>query len=174
MKSYLAFAAVLLIAASLSAQVIPVTEAQTLSGKKIVLPDASNGHTTVFIIGFSRAGGDSSGRWDKQLRQEFKTGDNLQIYNVAELEDTPKMVRGLIRHSMQGNIPQNQWDTFLVLYQDEDVWKKLAEFSDPKDAYVLLVDSAGRIRSRAHGKAPEPQAVNALRKEINEILDSKS
>ena len=163
----------LLVVASLSAQVIPHTEAETLSGKKIVLPDAATGHPAVFIVGFSRAGGDSSGRWGKQLRQEFTTDSNVQIYSVAELQDAPKIVRGMIRHSMRGNIPQNEQGTFVVLYQDEDVWKKLADFSDPNDAYILLVDSAGRIRWRTHGKVPDQQAANALRNEIVKILDSK-
>ena len=166
LKSYLAFPVMLLVASSLSAQVIPHTEAETLSGKKIVLPDAASGHPAVFIVGFSRAGGDSSGRWGKQLRQEFTTDSNVQIYSVAELQDAPKMVRGMIRHSMRGNIPQSEQDTFVVLYQDEDVWKKLADFSDPNDAYMLLVDSMGRIRWRTHGKVPDQRAVNALRNEI--------
>ena len=91
MKTYLAFPVMLLVAASLSAQVIPHTEAETLSGKKIVLPDAVTGHPAVFIVGFSRAGGDSSGRWGKQLRQEFITDSNVQIYSIAELQDAPKM-----------------------------------------------------------------------------------
>ncbi len=173
LKSCLAFLVMLLVTASLSAQVIPHTEAETLSGKKIVLPDAATGRPAVFIVGFSRAGGDSSGRWGKQLRQEFTTDSNVQIYSVAELQDAPKMVRGMIRHSMRGNLPQNEQDTFVVLYQDEDVWQKLADFSDPNDAYILLVDSAARIRWRTHGKAPDQQAVNALRNEIGKILDSK-
>jgi hypothetical protein len=174
LKRYLAFPVVmLLVAASLSAQVIPHTEAETLSGRKIVLPDASTGRPAVFIVGFSRAGGDSSGRWGKQLREEFKTDSNVQIYSVAELQDAPKMIRGLIRHSMQASTPQNERDTFVVLYQDKDVWKQLADFSDPDDAYILLVDSAGRIRWRAHGKVPDQQALNTLKQEINKFLDSK-
>ena len=72
----------------------------------------------------------------------------------------------MIRHSMRGNIPQSEQDTFVVLYQDEDVWKKLADFSDPNDAYILLVDSPGRVRWRTHGKVPDQRAVNALRNEI--------
>ena len=74
---------------------------------------------------------------------------------------------------MRGNLSQNEQDTFIVLYQDQDVWQRLADFSDPNDAYILLVDSAGRIRWRTHGKAPDRQAVNALRNEIAKILDSK-
>ena len=174
MESYHALPVMLLIAASLSAQVIPHTEAETLSGKKILLPEASSGHPAVFVVAFSRAGGDSSGRWVKQLRQDSTTDSNVQIYSMAELQDTPKIVRGVIRHNLQGNIPQNERDTFIVLYQDEVVWKKLAGFSDPNDAYILLVDSAGRIRWRAHGRAPDQQDVNDFRKEISKILDGKT
>ena len=49
-----------LVVASLSAQVNPHTEADTLADKKIVLPEAAAGHPAVFIVGFSRAGGDST------------------------------------------------------------------------------------------------------------------
>jgi hypothetical protein len=173
LNRYLALTVMLLVAASLFAQVIPHTEAETLSGKKIVLPEAAAGHPAVFIVGFSRAGGDSSGRWDKQLRQDFATESNVRVYSVAELQDAPKMVRGMIRHGMRGSIPKNEQDSFVLLYQDEDVWKKLADFSDPNDAYILLVDSADNIRWRTHGKGPNQQAVNALRDEISKATSSK-
>ena len=173
LKSYLALQVILLFAASLSAQVIPHTEPETLSGKKIVLPDAILGHPAVLIVGFSRAGGDSSGRWAKQLRQEFATDSNVRIYSVAELQDAPKLARGIIRHNMRGSIPQNEQDSFILLYDNEDDWKKLAEFSDPNDAYILLADAAGRIRWRTHGKAPSQQPVNAIRDEVAKTLNSK-
>ena len=173
LNNNLALPVILLVAASLSAQLIPHTEAETLSGNKIVLPQAAPGHPAVLIVGFSRAGGDSSVRWDKQLRQEFETDSNVRIYSVAELQDAPKMVRSMIRHGMRGSIPQNEQDSFFLLYDNQDVWEKLAEYSDPNDAYILLVDSAGGIRWRSHGKAPNQQAVNALRDEIGKILNSK-
>ena len=57
--------------ASAAAQTIPHTEGETLSRKKIVLPDDFAGHIAVLNIGFSRAGGDSSRRWGKQLQQNL-------------------------------------------------------------------------------------------------------
>lgn len=173
MQRYLALMLLMLIAANLSAQVIPHTEADTLSGKKIVLPDATAGHPAIFIVGFSHAGGDSCGRWDKQLRQDFASDGNLRIYNVAELQDAPKLVRGMIRHGMRGNVPQNEQDSFVLLYQDEDVWKKLADVSDADDAYILLVDAAGNIRWRTHGKNPDPSAMNTLKGEIFKIAGNQ-
>ena len=169
MNRYLGLTLMLLVVASLSAQVIPHTEADTLAGKKIVLPEATAGHPAVFIVGFSHAGGESCGRWDKQLRENLGADSKVRIYNVAELQDAPKMVRGLIRHGMRGSVPKDEQDSFVLLYQDEDVWKKLADFSDPNDAYILFVDAADNIRWRTHGKVPNQQAVNALRDETSKI-----
>jgi hypothetical protein len=154
-------------------QVIPHTEAETLSGKKIVLPEAAAGHPAIFIVGFSHAGGGSCARWDEQLRRDLASDSNLRIYNVAELEDAPKMVRGLIRHGMRGGVPRNEQDSFVLLYQDEDVWKKLADFSDTNDAYILLVDAADNVRWRTHGRSPNPPALSALKDEISKISGSK-
>ncbi|HWY70757.1 MAG TPA: hypothetical protein VNX88_18965 [Terriglobales bacterium] len=165
--------AVWLMALCLQAQSIPHTEAETLAGKKIVLPDAFAGHPAILVIGFSRSGGDSAGRWSKQLRQDLAENKNVPIFSVAELQDAPKLARGLIRHGMRGGVPQNAHDSFVLLYQDEDVWKKLAEFSDTNDAYVLLVDSAATIRWRGHGKSPDEQTVSALKKEIAELTTGK-
>src|SRR5579862_8494854 len=132
MFGFLAIAVVML-SASLPAQpalqAIPHTDAETLSDKKIVLPDAFAGHTAILIIGFSRAGGDSCTRWDKELRKEFSAVSALRIYSVAELQDAPKMVRGLIRHGMRKNVPNDEQDSFVLLYADEDLWKRLADFS---------------------------------------------
>ena len=159
----------LVIAASLCAQTIPHTEAETLSGKTIVLPDAAAGHPAVFIVAFSRAGGDASGRWNKQLRQEFASEQNLHFFTVAVLQDAPKLVRGMIKHGMRGGVPQNEQGSFALLYKDEDVWKKLVDFTDVNDAYILLTDSTGRIRWHAHGKAPDQQTANTLRDELGKL-----
>ena len=162
-----------LMALCLHAQSIPHTEAETLAGKKIALPDAFAGHPAILVIGFSRSGGNSAGRWSKQLRQDLAENRNVRIFSIAELQDAPTLARGLIRHGMRAGIPQNEHDSFVLLYQDEDVWKKLAEFSDTNDAYVLLVDSAATIRWRGHGKSPDEQTVSALKKEIAELTTGK-
>jgi hypothetical protein len=153
----------LLTASSLSAQGIPHTEAETLSGTKIVLPDAAAGHPAIFIIGFSRGGGDASGRWTKELRKEFADNRDLRLYSIAVLQDAPRMMRGMIKHGMRESIPKSEQQSFVILEHDEDTWKKLADFSDPNDAYVMLGDSTGTIRWRAHARAPDAKTINALR-----------
>lgn len=153
-------------ALSLQAQSIPRTEAETLADRKIVLPDAFSGHPAILIIGFSRSGGDSAGRWDKQIRQDLAEDKDVRIFSIAELQDAPKLARGLIRHGMRGGIPKNEHDSFVLLYQDEDIWKKLAGFSDTNNAYILLVDSGGNISWRAQGKNPDADNISALKKHL--------
>jgi hypothetical protein len=72
----------------------------------------------------------------------------------------------MIRRGMRGSIPQNEQDSFALLYQDKELWEKLVEFSDANDAYVLLTDSTGKIRWRVHGKMPDRQTTIRLRDEL--------
>jgi len=159
----------LLFATLAAAQTIPHAEAEALSGRKVVLPDDFSGHAAVLIVGFSRSGGDSARRWGKQLPQDLAGEKNLRIYSVAQLQDAPKMVRGMIKHGMRGGLSKGEQDFFVVLDQDEDAWKKATDFGDTNDAYILLLDSTGKVLWKTHGKSPDAQSVNALKSEISKM-----
>jgi hypothetical protein len=159
----------LLFAALASAQTIPHAKAEALSGRKVVLPDDFSAHSAVLIVGFSRSGGDSASRWGKQLSRDLAGEKNLRIYSVAELQDAPKMVRGMIRHGMRNGLSKEEQDFFVVLYEDQDAWKKAADFADTNDAYILLADSTGKIVWKTHGKSPDVENVNALKSEISKM-----
>jgi len=79
------------------------------------------------------------------------------------------MVRGMIRHGMRGNIPKSEQDTFVLIYEGEDVWKNFAAFSGADDGYVILMDSSGTVRARAHGKAPDEQSIAVLKDALAKI-----
>jgi hypothetical protein len=97
----------------------------------------------------------------------------LRFFSIAILQDAPKLMRGVIKHGMRGGVPKAEQDSFIVLERDEDVWKKLADFSDPNDAYVILIDSYGKIRWRTHGNGPDTQTVNALKNELAQLASTK-
>jgi hypothetical protein len=147
----------------LSAQSLPHVQADTLSSNKIALPDAALGHPAIFIIGFSRAAGDSTGRWGKELKKQFANDPDLRFYSVAVLQDAPKMVRGMIRHGMRGGIPKEEQDRFVLIYEGEDAWKSFAGFSEPDDAYIVLVDAKGTPLARVHGKAADEKSLGILK-----------
>ena len=147
---------------TLAAQDIPTANAETLSGNKIVLPNSVLGHPAIFNLGFSRAGGDATGRWGPELKKRFASNHDLHFYSVAVLQDAPKMVRGMIRHGMRGSTPKNEQDSFILIYEDEDAWKKFAGFSDGQDAYIVLVDSSGKVLARVHGESPDDASIDTL------------
>ncbi|HWC17662.1 MAG TPA: hypothetical protein VG498_11650 [Terriglobales bacterium] len=162
----------LLVGSTLYAQTIPHTESETLSGKKIILPDAFSGHPVLITIGFSRAGGDSAGRWGRDLRKELSGSPELRFYTIAAIQDAPKMIRGMIKHGMRSGTPKTEHDSFVVLENDENAWKKLAEFSDANDAYLLLVDSQAKVVWRAHGRNPDSQTLSGLKGEVAKVLNA--
>jgi hypothetical protein len=154
---------------ALSAQNIPHAQDDTLSGGKITLPDAASGHVAIFTVGFSRAGGDSAMRWDRELRKQLAGNGGVHFYTVAVLQDAPKMVRGMIRHGMRNGVPKNEQETFVLIYEGEDQWKSFADFSAGADGYVVLVDAGGTPRARVHGKVPDEQSIETLKGALAKI-----
>jgi hypothetical protein len=164
LKSLLSlFVVFLVLVGALAAQSIPHAQADTLSGGKITLPDAALGHTVIFTIGFSRAGGDATNRWNRELKKQLAGKSDVHFYTVAVLQDAPKMVRGMIRHGMRNGVPKDEQDAFLLIYEGEDAWKAFAGFSGADDAYLIVVDSTGTARARVHGKTPDETSLATLK-----------
>jgi hypothetical protein len=70
---------------------------------------------------------------------------------MAVLEHVPRLMRGMVSHSIKGSIPQNEHDRFLLVYHGEKALKQAAGFEQPDDAYVLVIEGIGKIRWRSHG-----------------------
>ena len=167
--SLVLFTLLLFLGGALAAQSIPQAQADTLAGGKITLPDAASGHVTIFTVGFSKAGGDSAMRWDRELRKQLSGNGDVHFYTVAVLQDAPKMVRGMIRHGMRNGVPKNEQETFVLIYEGEDQWRSFAGFSAGDDGYVVLVDSGGTTRARVHGKVPDEQSIETLKGALAKI-----
>ena len=151
-----------------SAQVIPTTNAETLTGKKVTLPDAVRGHVSIFVVGFSRKSKDPTGDWTKKLRPLYAQDRDLQIYQAAHLQGAPRLIRGMIVSGMKKGVPPDQQDNFFVLYEAPDDWKRWVNFSEPDDAYIVLVDKAGQTVWRTHGPLNDA-GINELNKEVQQL-----
>lgn len=151
--------------APLWAQTLPKTEFETLAGSKLTLPDAAVGKTALLIVGFSHASSKPTGDWAKELGADCRSHPRLVCYQIAVLQDAPRMIRGFITGGIKRDIPKDQRNTFLILVHDEDTWKRLAAFSDPDDAYLLLIDDRSNIHWKTHGP-PTPAAIKLLREQL--------
>jgi hypothetical protein len=152
MRSAAVLSGVLLLAwGSANAQSLPHTEVQNLSDKKVLIPEDTRGHISLFIVGFSRKSKDPTSAWAKRVMAELAGEPSRVIYQVAVLQDVPRILRGMVISSIRGGIPNNQRDHFLIATRDEPQWKESCGFKDVDDAYVLLADKTGSVAWHGHG-----------------------
>jgi len=144
---------------------MPKTIGESLAGQQVTLPDSMKGHPSVVIVGFSKGSQDATKEWDKSARKEV--GD-VDVYQVAVLEDAPSFVRGMIKHAMKGATPVDRHSHFLVVVKGEAELKKAASFSQADEPYVLLLDSRGEIVWKTHG-AVSDSAVKELAVKVNVV-----
>lgn len=142
---------------------MPRTTGETLTGERMLLADAVKGHRAVVVAGFSRAGGSESGAWMKAIHADPAMKD-LPVYTMAMLAGAPGFIRGMIKSAMKKGVPASDQAQFVVLTQDEQAWRTYFEVGSDKDAYVVLLDEAGKVVWRGHGTAElEPQLRKAGR-----------
>jgi hypothetical protein len=135
-------------------QTLPTTAGETLSGKRIVLADAMRGHVAILIVGFTRAGGDGCGAWAKAVRADSAL-EGITVYSMAMLEEVPGFVRGMIKSSMRKGATPDEQDHFVILTQDDKLWRSYFGVTNDKDPYVALIDANGQIRWHGHGAAKD-------------------
>ncbi|WP_263352871.1 hypothetical protein [Acidicapsa acidisoli] len=145
---------ILLAALSGQAQGLPSTAGETLSGKRIELSDAIRGHAVVLIACFSREAGDGCGAWAKAVRSDPALA-GIAVYQVAMLERAPGFMRGMIKSGMRKGISAAEQDNFLVLTQDDKLWRSYFSVTADKDPYVVLLNASGQICWHGHGAAKD-------------------
>lgn len=151
--------AALFLSLPLLAASLPQFEAESLTGKKISMPAATQGHTALLLVGFTQASGKQTAEWAK------KTKPICETWSMAVLEDVPRLVRGMASHGIKSGIPKEDQDHFLLLYQHEAELRQAAGFQQPEHAYVLLLAPDGSIKWRFHGPVSE-EALTELRKQL--------
>jgi len=154
-------APILLIAATcaLAADRFPPIEAQSLDDRKIAFPTAAAGRPAVVVIGFTHASQNQTKPWGERLSRDAAP---LLVYSLAVMEDVPRLVRGVAVHGIKSGVPKEQRERFLLVYHDEKTLKEIAGFSQPDDAYILLLDGSGAVAWKYHGPVSDG-AITQLR-----------
>jgi hypothetical protein len=147
---------------------LPHTEAETLSGKKVVLPDALDGRPAIVVVGFTKRSQSQTAAWSTRLTKDFGAEPRLQRYSIAVLDDVPGFIRGMVISGIRRGVPAEQQDTFLVITHDAKPWRDLAGITSADDAYVILFDNTAHIVAQTHGSIENAYA--PLQPEIRELL----
>jgi hypothetical protein len=159
------YAVVLFLAAfvgSASGETLLRLDGESLTGKRIILPDDAHGKIALLVISFSKNGGQAARAWEERFKKDFGTDPRYVIHPIAVLEDAPRFIRGLIQSGIRRGIPAEEQDRFVIVVRGEADLKRFVGYSGPDDAYALLIDSRGEVRWQGHGTLRE-QDYAALR-----------
>ena len=153
-------------------QRIPQTHATTLTGSPIDLPQALTGHTTVLVLGFSEKSRDAVTLWGRRLAADYRDSSTILYYEMPVVADVPKILRGMVIRRIKQDVPPRAQPRLVPIQDHEDDWKAIAGFSkqaSEDSAYLLLVDSDGKVRSHQAVDPPTDQSYAQIKRKLEEI-----
>ncbi len=151
-------------------QPMPRIEGENLAGGKVILPDAAKGKVAMLILGFTKASKTPTGAWARKLNAEFANRPDFVLYQVPVLEDVPRLIRGMVISGIKKGVPENLRDHFVPIVSGEAELKKLVNYKEPDDAYLVMLDRSGQIVQQQHSSSPDA-AYAPVRDEILSLLN---
>jgi hypothetical protein len=139
---------------------LSTTHGKSLSGKQVILP-APDHTRTLIIAGFTKGSSVAVKAWWEKSGALCQAHPEVACYRVAVLEEVPGFIRGMILGGMRHDIPANEQDSFVTVFENEAAWKQIFGFSTADDAYMGLFDKNGKMLWRNSGgeKAADSAAV---------------
>jgi hypothetical protein len=130
---------------------LPALRGELLSGRKIVLPDSARGSPMLLLLGFTYESRHDVEAWAERFRRDFGSDSKLRCYEIPVIGGAASLARPFIDHGMRRGTPRELHDRVITVYRDAGAWKRWVGFSEPNVAYLLLVDTEGRVVWRAQG-----------------------
>jgi hypothetical protein len=159
-------------ALSVTAQTIPFVKAKALDDSEVTLPNPASQQILILIIGFSKKSGDVCQLWGKRINAELLQDPRVSYYQLPHLEGVPTLVKPMILHGMRKDLNAQQQSHLVPLYDHQEEWKRLVDFTAPDDAYLIVADAEGHVFWQAHG-AYSDSTYAALKNAVFSLL-SKS
>ena len=138
-------------ASTLLAQSIPPVKAKALDDSEVVLPKPGGQQFLILVLGFSHKSGENCTPWDKRLAADYGSDSHVAYYQLPVLAGAPSLIRPVILRGMRKDVPAYLHSRFVPIYDHEEDWKKLVNFSGADDAYVLVTSPDGHVLWQTHG-----------------------
>ncbi len=152
--------------------VLPRLQGEFLTGRTAVLPEAASGRVALLLLGFTYDSRFAVEAWAKRFRAQFKSDQGVTFYEIPMIGGLAKLGKWFIDSGMRRGTPAADYEHVITIYHDADAWKQRVGFGDPKAAYVILLDSSGRVAWRYSGGLEE-QAFHELSSEISKCLSAR-
>jgi hypothetical protein len=130
---------------------MPTIEGESFAGRKVRLPDATRGKIAVLIFGFTKASKEPTSAWGAKIQSDLGSRAGFEIYQLPVLEDVPRFIRGMVISSIKKGVPESLRDHFVPILQHESELKKFVGYQEKDDAYMVVLDTTGRVVYQLHG-----------------------
>ena len=133
---------------------MPAVRGKNLNEKTVELPKDIAGKPAVLAFGFSKDAGVPVRSWAAIVQKEFP---NVPVFQIPVLEGVPRLFRGFAVSGIRNDTPTANREFLVLLYQDEKLWRDRLEVKDDKQAYLVVLDSQGRVARRVTGLGTDEQ-----------------
>ena len=144
--------------------VFPRLEAEFLTGRKAVLPDAAAGKTALVMMGFTYDSRFDVEKWAEHLRREFAANDAFTFYEVPVIGGMGRLAKWFIDSGMRKGTPKELHENVITVYGGADRWKTAMGFTKAQEhaAYLALLGPDSRVQWLHRGGFSE-EAMAALK-----------
>jgi hypothetical protein len=142
----------------------PRLEAEFLTGRKAVLPDAARGKVAFILMGFTYDSRFSVEKWAERFKAEVKPGPDVTWFEIPVIGGMARMASWFINSGMRNGTPKEFHENVITVYGGADRWKTAMGFSAEAehDGYLAVLDREGRVQWLHHGP-PSDQALADLK-----------
>ena len=148
----------------------PRLEAEFLTGRKAVLPDAARGKVAFILMGFTYDSRFSVEKWAERFKADVKPGPDVTWYEIPVIGGMARMASWFINSGMRKGTPKEYHENVITVFGGVDRWKTVMGFSAEAehDGYLAVLDRDGRVQWLHHGNATD-EAVAELKAVIGRL-----
>ena len=152
--------------------VLPRLEGESLSAKKVVLPDNVKGRLGVLVFSFSREAGGPARCWTETYARIGFADADAAMFGVLMLSDIPWIFRGLAVSGIKSGIPAALHDRTVKVFADDDVWRTRLGVQATQTPHLVVVDRASCIRWQ-YSAPCDGAGEQRLREQLKTLLAEK-
>jgi hypothetical protein len=148
---------------------LPELRGQFLSGEPAALPQAAAGKPALLLLGFSYDSRQAVEEWARNFRGQFENEPRVTFYEIPMIGGMARIGKWFIESGMRRGTPKADYGHVITVYGGTAPWKQRLGFSDPKAAYLILIDGQGKVVWRYAGGV-DPAVWQSLRSEVSRLL----
>jgi hypothetical protein len=150
---------------------LPELRGEFLNGKPAILPQAAAGRPALLLLGFTYDSRIAVEAWAARFREQYKSaGDRVTFFEVPMIGGMARMGKWFIDSGMRKGTPKQDWEHVITVYGGVAPWKARTAFQDPKAAYLVLIDGAGKVAWMHRDSGFDEKALAALRSAVDGLL----